>query len=242
MSVFTGNLVTHLATSLDVDVSDVEKALDSFTGAKTIEKKKIPSLEKATVLDTSKPKKTDETHPCERVKKGKTDPCGKNSTHYIVVEGVNHYYCGNTTGCYPIEMKARAKTELQAVKEEKSKETKKKTSVPVENQSPISLINKIVQSKKLDCVPKQLSTGETVFMEKTTRALFDKNTQECYGILGDDNTILPVNDKITRWVESQGLIIKSNVKSTPHIKRETQEKTLELTSSEEELALSDESS
>jgi hypothetical protein len=176
--------------------------------------------------------KTNEKHTCERVKKGQTEKCGKNAMRFIEDGNKKRWYCGTEkAGCYLSELNVKAKkdSEKEAIPANtKTASTKKSSSVPKtntdrkllsENKSK-SLVQTVI--KQLDILPKKVN-GKTIHMEKVSRALIDPQTREFYGILDEDNqTILPLDAKTIKMIESSGHTIRQEkVVKTQHKSRET---------------------
>ena len=176
--------------------------------------------------------KTNEKHTCERIKKGQTEKCGKNAMRFIEDGNKKRWYCGTEkAGCYLSELNVKAKkdSEKEAIPANtKSASTKKSSSAPKtntdrkllsENKSK-SLVQTVI--KQLDILPKKVN-GKTIHMEKGSRALIDPQTREFYGILDEDNqTILPLDAKTIKMIESAGHTIRQEkVVKTQHKSRET---------------------
>jgi len=242
MSTFGSSLAAHLAKKLDVSIEDVTEALESFNPTsepvsskkKTEPKKVVAPPPKKQVKDAPVAKKTDKTtekHLCERIKKGQSEKCGKNASKCIEDGKKKRWFCGTEKGgCYLSELNILAKKESE--KESVSKNAKstatKKSSAPKTNEDrkvssevkSKSLVQKVI--KQLDILPKKVN-GKTLHMEKISRALIDPNTREFYGILDDDNqTILPLDGKTIKMIESAGHTIRQEkTVKTQHKSRES---------------------
>lgn len=243
MSTFGSLLAAHLAKKLDVSIEDVTEALESFSPKsepmvvskkKTEPKKAVTPPPKKQVKDAPVAKKTDKTvekHLCERIKKGQSEKCGKNASKCIEEGKKKRWFCGTEKGgCYHSELNILAKKESE--KESVSKNAKstatKKSSAPKTNEDrkvssevkSKSLVQKVI--KQLDILPKKVN-GKTLHMEKISRALIDPNTREFYGILDDDNqTVLPLDSKTIKMVESAGHTIRQEkAVKTQHKSRES---------------------
>ena len=209
--------------------SKKQPAKEDAPSKKSTTKEAAPPPKKSLTKEDTK---TNEKHTCERVKKGQTEKCGKNAMRFIEDGNKKHWYCGTEkAGCYLSELNIKTKkdSEKEAIPTNtKSTSTKKSSSVSKtntdrkllsENKSK-SLVQTVI--KQLDILPKKVN-GKTIHMEKVSRALVDPQSKEFYGILDEDNqTILPLDAKTIKMIESSGHTIRQEkVVKTQHKSRET---------------------
>jgi len=252
MSSFGSSLASHLAKKLNLPIEDITEALESFGGgtvsggsssekkaSSTQKKSTIPPKKQTTTIvpPPKKQAKNDDTklaekHTCERIKKGQSEKCGKNAMRCVDDGNKKHWYCGTEkAGCYLSELNIKAKkdSDKESVSvNNKSTGSKKSSSAPKTNvdrkvlsdNKSKSLVQTVL--KQLDVLPKTVN-GKKLHMEKTSRALIDPQTREFYGMLDEDNlTILPLDDKTIKFIESGGHTIRQEkTLKTVHKQRET---------------------
>ena len=129
MNFLREDLLNHLSKELEIDVDDITQAFETFTlsspkSAPKGSKAKVSTVKGKVVTSkvnyaTTKPntkvinKKvttvTKKGHECERIKKGQTEPCGKNALRSIKDDDGEHWYCGSekSAGCYKSELNLR---------------------------------------------------------------------------------------------------------------------------------------
>lgn len=276
MASFGKLLATHLASELEVSVKDVTTALENFgldehalssdespePQRKPIKKKNVPPTKDRPVVDKPKESKSSdselskEVYPCERVKRGQPDSCGKNSRRFVEgKDGSKHWYCGGEkSGCYPIALKATSEKSLESSSTKKptkggqkeSSSKKPTTNVgrkALADERSESLLRKVTQTKKLHAVSIRTESHGKLYYDKKTRILFDNQTQEAYGVLAEDkDTINPLDDENIRWLEANGYLIRpTTTKSKPPSKKPkaTPKKKASKPESEDELELGD---
>lgn len=243
MSLFGVALADYLAEKLNTSVEDVTDALNSFSDNFDTAPTVKPSSKKATEQKAKPPPKGDtkkatstkstsktntQKHACERIKRGQTEPCGKNASRSIGTGKNEHWFCGSDkSGCYRAELNEQAKKSLQekntksntsqktnARKEDTKPQGKGKTNEErkaiADNKSK-SLIHSLLKDIDID---KKKVNGELLYVERTKRALYDREKDEFYGILDKDGeTILPLTDSVTKWLEAHGKCVRRpNVK------------------------------
>jgi hypothetical protein len=170
-------------------------------------------------------KKSESTvHKCERIPRGKSEPCGKTAKKSIEVDGKLRWYCGTeNAGCYHSILGSSNKKE----KNEKSIVLPKKTSEDVKSQS---LVHKFVKKESI-FTRSVMVNGEKTHIHPDTRVLFRRNGK-AYGVLDkDDKTILSINDENVRWLEASNIEIEG--KQTK--KEEEEEENEEEIVSEDEI-------
>lgn len=268
---FERRLAQHLSSKLSVSINDVEEALNSFgidnldpisnkIEEKVIQKKRIPEksdilLENEENFDKTK-KKNDEQHLCERIKRGHDEACGKPAKRYLEINGKQKWLCGGEkSNCYYAEKKLQTVSEMNKSTLVSKEITKKQ---PITNaaikknltdnkakskESVKALIDRVIPESELNLKTIKTSKGETLCINMRNRALYDENTEEFYGILGDDNeTILELNKETIRWAETSNFTVridKSKVQQN-HISRDPPKK-IESSASDGEINdLSDE--
>jgi len=209
MADFQTRLVKHLSSELNCKSTDVTKALNTFTTPTKVQKK-TPVVEK---------------HTCERVPRGHDEPCGKRAKNEIeLTDGTKHWFCGTLkSGCSKsvwntIEKEKQNKAAESIFKEtivaKKSTNTGKDRKKKADKKTESFLKKKkIVRENKLQCKKIKTKTNGAVYMDFTTRILFDQNTKEAYGILGKDNdTILPLGKREKDWIELHNFSFKQKFK------------------------------
>jgi hypothetical protein len=262
MSLFGTALADHLAEVLDASVKDVTDALNSFNPSEENTKngktsstkaevkskskepeKKVPTKTTANNTNEKKSTKPAEKHTCERVKRGSTDPCGKNASRSIGTGKNQKWFCGGEkSGCYQAELNAAAKkdTENKAIakntKEVTTKETVKSKAQTAKtnderkkasDDKSKSLVHEVLKNM---VVVKKTINGQQIYYEKTRRLAFDNDKQEFYGKLGSDGKIEQMTDDDVKWVESRGYTIRqeSNKSQAKHKSREKEDTKKEI--------------
>jgi hypothetical protein len=238
MSLFTQTLVDHLAKELSVKDTDIYDALDSFCGVENAEKDskkdisvkkskgtsvssitkiKIPENKKTELKTTKKSsdKPEKDKHFCQRIKRGQTDECGKNATRSLQIRGKTMWLCGSEKSCcYFAELKNQASasvSEGQNKNLSKNKKndsaTKKVTKEPPKK--PTSILETVLQQKRIDTISVQTKKHGKLNMEKNKRLLVDRHTKEFYGVLDEDGeTIKELSKKDIAWIESTGHCVR----------------------------------
>lgn len=218
MSMFTSALSAHIANELNVNVEDVTKAMNTFiinSGQNTGVMSKETLLETTHVsVNTASSSKNSEKYPCCRIKRSKTEPCGKPSTKNID----DKWYCGSMkSGCYSIMIKNSAKKSIDNERVSTISKTREVTAKPTTNieRSKISekisnnLINKVIKKDTIITSSITNDDGELLHYELEYRILFDKNTCEAYGVLDEDNnTVNELTDHNKRWLEAHNCKIR----------------------------------
>jgi len=282
MSLFGAALADFLAETLNVSVSDATDSLNSFIsndGSEFINKKNPPKsstqkIVKEPIKNTKPAAKTSnktsnnssvkvpvnkpaEKHTCERIKRGQTDPCGKNATKSIGTGKQQKWFCGTDKGgCYQAELNAEAKKNIEkkavgsnATKNKApqskskvnvSKKTNEERKIISDNKSK-SLVHDVIGKLNIN---KKTINGEVMYIERTKRLLFDYENKEFYGVLDDDNkTILPISDENVKWLEARNQYVrqdpnvklqdkhKSRDKATPQKEKSKAEKATKNTKS-----------
>jgi hypothetical protein len=226
---FSKKFIIHLATELNVEPEDILLAVNSYGESypKSQEEQVLPSKK---VLPPKKvgekkeiPKKEVLTiNKCERIKRGKEEPCGSNAKLSIKSEdGVEHWYCGTLkSGCYNSILGAsKRQTKTVPLNTTKSENVgnKPKSNEPMKvkkdftNVKSKSLLNSVIQKKDLIIKSIEIKNGK-LWIDHATRILFDRKTEEAYGLLDEDNeTILELSDKYIRLLEASNILIKKKV-------------------------------
>jgi len=262
ISVFSTEFLEHLAAELGCETSDIEKAISSFGEAAPAPKpvkparKRVPAKAKASAAkkkansssgsasqnesesesEDSKPSASesdDEKHTCDRVPRGKTDPCGKNAKNKVDDEGSVFWYCGTErSGCYKSILLAQKRQKKVAASKPKGKAPAKKAPAPKTTTKPKakkpttnagrktasdtkskSLVHKVTKRQKLD-IKKVKVGGKVLWVDSQSRVLFDRATQEAYGVLAKDNkTTEPLSEENIRWLEASGVAIRTEAET-----------------------------
>lgn len=246
MSVFGNNLAKYLSKTLGVSQDLVIEALNNYNAGnvaikedvkKTVEKedkkedvKKNKKVEKEkeeeVITKTTTTAKKSEQHTCQRLKRGGII-CGKPANKQYPAN-TGKWYCGTEKSlCYSIELKNAVKSNPLIIEEaetvsskDKSKDTKN-TKVKTENDVK-SLINKVIARKQIDVIEKSTKNGKKIFVDRNSRALYDKENKEFYGILNEDDSIAPLPDKLVKELEGSGFYVrKEPTKANVYQKRDT---------------------
>jgi hypothetical protein len=235
--IFSDMFVIHLATELNVSQCEVNNAINSFlipivqnlNEPVSISKKVIPPRKCSEKKESVKtPVLTINT--CERKPRGKSENCGKTAKMSIKSEdGVERWYCGTEkSGCFK-SIKSSVKRQAKVVplktplvtnvnKPPTLKDKKDFTDVKSR-----SLLNSVLQKKDL-ILRSIMVKNEKLWVDHSTRILFDKKTQEAYGILDKDNeTILNLTDKEIRLLEASNTLIKKQIVKNEEIVVENKE-------------------
>lgn len=147
---------------------------------------KKASDDKSIMKKTANNKKKD-VHPCERIKTGQHNPCGKNARNELK----GHWYCGTEkTGCYKSALG-------ESNREEK---TKKK---------PIMEPAKKPNTQKIKSISHlQLREVNGYWVDPETRIVYNKKGSDngiAYGVLKSDNeTVGKLSDANKRLIETAG--------------------------------------
>ena len=164
----------------------------------------------------SQKKGNSDVHKCDRIPRGKTEPCGKNAKNKVKSDGT-HWYCGTEkSGCYKAIMNAVNKSNTKSAPKGKSKAPAPKTNAGRKSSSDVkskTLVDKL--SKKSVINPRKIKIGkETHYVDSETRILFDKVTKEAYGELSKDKkSVVPLSKKNIKFVEANGLKIREEKQS-----------------------------
>ena len=203
---YTPKFLKHIANEVNCDVKELENAIESFS---LTSDEPIVSSKK----EKSKTKSAEKDHTCERIPRGKTDPCGKKAKN----NADGHWYCGTEkSGCYKSILGALTrKTKADAAKPlatttrgPKKKPTlkEKKKNADAKSQN---LIDRVIKRKKLQL--KKITVGGKVrWIEHNRRILIDRATNEAYGELSKKNKIVPLSDKNVRFLESSNISIRKD--------------------------------
>ena len=275
MSIYFGKeFFDHLSETLDVDSEKIKEAFDCYSvdrvplskskakcsDVSTSKSKKVhePSEEddtkkfiKSSVEKASSKKAASKSsHTCERIPRGKSEPCGKPAKNSIDVEGEEKWYCGSEkVGCYhsvlssvsKVEKGNKAKKVSKANDSDEEKKpakqvTKQPAKSPKKTQAEIksqSLIHKII--KKDNIVTRTiLVKGDKLHIHPESRVLFRRDGV-AYGELHKDNvTILPISDSNVRWLESCNTKIEQISKNERSDEESEEEELDEVSHSESE--------
>jgi hypothetical protein len=194
---------------------------------KKVEKKEVEKDKK----DDKKVAKKSESHTCERIKRGGI-VCGKPANKQYPA-GNGKWYCGTEKSlCYSIELKNAVKNnppldESEAKTTNSSsdfigKSTKNNTKVVKSESDVKSLINKVIQRKQIDVIEKVTKNGKKVFVDRNSRALYDQENKVFYGMLDEDDSIVPLTEKLVKELEGSGFYVKKEqTKANVYQKRDT---------------------
>ena len=258
---FTKNLAKHisLTLNLNVELSELEEAIDSFGISERSEQQLSEREEsneckkKSKVISNVKLPKTknvskekEEVKTCERTKRGQKKPCGKPAKKFIESEGEKIWLCGTEkTGCYPVKLNEMKKVNEKKVQEKMRKSvlnSDSKVNVS-ENKKPIgNVFDKMVKLTKkpmISVISTEDENGNQVWIEKEKRYLFNKETSEIYGKLSEEGGRLELNDEDVKWIEGHNLNISSKLRSIDNDNddNEEEEEEEEEESSDEESIL-----
>lgn len=260
MSQFGSSLANHLASSLGVSVADATDALNSYLNESgegdvnpTPPKTKKSTKEQPTKTKNEPPKASESTknsakakaakpgekHSCERVKRGATEPCGKNAIRSIGTGKQQKWYCGSEkSGCYQSEINAaaRLKTEQKNITEntsakgvKKAADTKKvsaKTNEDRKQQSDNkskSLVHDIIGNKLT--VAKRVIDNKQIFYEKSRMLAYDNDKKEFFGKYSDKfKTVSPMSDEDSKWIESNGYTVRPPLNAKMQDKHKSRDK------------------
>ena len=145
-----------------------------------------------------------EVHTCEKIPRGKTDPCGKKAKRSY--EG--KWYCGTEkSGCLKSIINKATKVQKSGSTNEKpmTKKEQKKSISDIKSQV---LVHQITKTQKLS-VKKLIIKNKVYWINHASRVVFDREKREAYGKLDKDNiTIKKLDDNTVRWLEANGINIK----------------------------------
>jgi hypothetical protein len=202
---FTG-LADHIVASLyeesyEIPVESIQAALDSFVQPE--------SQDEETGVEEP------ETHTCEKMVNGATPYiCGKSCKNevggmwYCGTENSGHYKSALTA-----EKKASSKGKPQAKTMPKGKITAK-AKVAGKSSALASKIRKLEEISFHEVVP-----GSDIWVESDFRIVADPQTNEAYGILGEDNeTIMELTPESIVFLEAHNLSVREDAKPTPKSK------------------------
>jgi len=230
MNNFQACLAEHLAKSLELEVTDVVEALNSF-GSPQDPKKTSKSQPKKS---SNKGKEKAEIHTCERKPRGKNELCGKRAKNQIeLLDGSKHWYCGTEkSGCAKSMRtylkRERNKKAVEEISKESIDKSKKKGSTTAAERKK-NADKKVIEFLKKKGIPKvtlnakkvETETHGAVHMDWEYRVLFRPIPGQkggiAYGVLDKDNdTILPLGKKEKTWLDSIGIKFdEEKVKETP---------------------------
>lgn len=211
MSLFSKQLVNHLSNELDCDKEDVENALNSFLPSSKPEK---PVKEEV--------KKSSKNATCERIPRGRTDPCGKGAKNSLIdLEGVERWYCAPCYKCAQNKIqREKEKNASETIAKEAPKPGKKKTTNSTQKERKKEadiksevLCRKVTRTNRINAKRYKTKNGTTVFMDRDTRILFEpaKNkgdSPKAYAKLDEDEEIIDLEDKEIRFLEANNVTIK----------------------------------
>lgn len=187
-----------------------------------------------------------EKHTCVRVKRGQTEPCGKNAKN----EYDGQWYCGTEkSGCYKCIIGAAARKSANdnpSIKRTSGSSKTSKSTGTLEDRKKNAakksqtLIQKVNESRILNIRKVEMSNGKSVFMEEETRILFNPKTKEAYGKLNKKQTeIKKLSDENIRWLEANNHSIKQEESDDESEDEEEEGSGGEMSESEEEDEMSD---
>lgn len=212
---FLDNLVKHLSEQLDKPEEDIRNALDSVctqTTSSASKPVKTTTKKETTTKKAPPAKKTTnvkvETHTCERVKRGKTEPCGNNAKNC----DDDVWYCN---ACYKVQIK---KKETPTAKNQKVKnnDTKKDKKV-------CDLLDTLTKKQQIRMKNKTVNGVEYLY-SPDENILFDKK-HNAVGLYDEKKKIkLPLTKDKIRWCETHNL----------DVVREKKKKQVEVEESEAE--------
>lgn len=228
---FSKQFVRFLCKELDLDQTElrdviekyfkVSKSNDDMTSSESSVEEVKPKSKKSKTKSVKSTKKTknvsDEKHTCERIPRGKSEPCGKNAKNEIEgLDGKLHWYCGTQKGgclksimgaIYRVKNKDVSKTTTKKVVNAK----KPTTNVGRKKVSDIkskSLVHSVAKTQTLSCKKIRVG-GKKLYFDPQTRIMIDRKTKEAYGKLSDDGeTILQLNDKDVRFCNTSNVKIR----------------------------------
>jgi len=212
-----------------VEKKEVEKDKKIEKENKKVEKKEVEK-DKKIEKDDKKVAKKSESHTCERIKRGGI-VCGKPANKQYPA-GNGKWYCGTEKSlCYSIELKNAVKNN-PPLDESEAKTTNsssdfiakptKNTKVVKSENDVKSLINKVIQRKQIDVIEKVTKNGKKVFVDRNSRALYDQESKVFYGMLDEDDSIVPLTEKLVKELEGSGFYVKKEqTKANVYQKRDT---------------------
>jgi len=210
----------HLvAKEHDIDYSTLAATYDKFIASAEHKKiKKTTSTKKGT--PSTKGAK-DANHTCERVLRGKTEPCGKKAKNSVVEDEEVHWYCGTEkSGCYKCVLGAANRAKVSTAKKGMERASTKKKGGNAQRLSEAdiksrALVNSVTGMKTLNIgAVRDKKTGTKYYMESTRRFLVDRNTNSVYGKLSDDKKfkVLALSQSDVKFLEGKGISIKKGTK------------------------------
>ena len=210
----------HLvAKEHDIDYSTLAATYDKFIAS--AEHKKIKKTTSAKKGTPSTKGAKDENHTCERVLRGKTEPCGKKAKNSVVEDEEVHWYCGTEkSGCYKCILGAANRAKVSTAKKGMERTSTKKKGGNAQRLSEAdiksrALVNSVTGIKTLNIgAVRDKKTGTKYYMESTRRFLVDRNTNSVYGKLSDDKKfkVLPLSQSDVKFLEGKGISIKKGTK------------------------------
>jgi hypothetical protein len=221
---FSDEFIKHLAKELDCSPKNIRRAISTYDSSEqaTVVPKKT-KVKKTGKQVTIKKKDDNEKHLCERVKRGKTEPCGKNAQNRLMVNGKEQWYCGpksGNSGCFSVMLKQQANNNLSKQNDEdkEQKTTYKSLTGLKKNKKDSVTKSKDLLTKTIhthDYKPRKVKTkgGETVYADPTTNIVFDRETKEAYGKY-KNKKVIPLESEDIRRLESDGQKIRREDKDS----------------------------
>ena len=135
--------IEHLAVNFNTSSEEVSKVVNSFSDP-TPQKKQLP------------PKKSHvpDKHSCERIPRGKSEPCGKVAKKCVDEDEETYWYCGTeSSGCYKSIIGSTKRQVKAAASKTSSKNPTLQNKKSVANNQSESLIHSVTSTKGLDIKP-----------------------------------------------------------------------------------------
>lgn len=205
----------HFAEKLEVTKSAVKKAIKSFGESTDVS---VSSSETESVV--KKPKKQvrssgdDEKHLCERIKRGQSEPCGKNAKRSIENDdGELAWYCGGEkSGCYSIALKASKQTSLPPEAKKSTDTSPLKTNEERKKYSDLKskeLLKKVNKKEEIKLMKVHSDKYGDIYIHKTTKVVFDSKKEEAYGVYDmSEDQINEIDDENIRWLEANSVKVR----------------------------------
>ncbi len=160
-------------------------------------------------IKTTTPKTQKQT--CDRVPKGKTDPCGKGAKRFINIDGKEMWYCGTeNSGCFKTMLAESKKLdELKTLKQPKIKMTK-----PVDTTNLKSKVLENINANKPPLHFNKIKTSDDklIWVNKDPREIGTRkvrfvsniDTKQIYGTYSASEGISELNDEDCAYLERCG--------------------------------------
>ena len=221
--IFSMDFIGRLANELGIPQSKLLNAIESCSSKSFPEpapvepsQKTVPN--KATKTTKVKTIQNNEKHTCERIPRAKTEPCGKNASRFIEIDGEKHWYCGTEkSACFKSILTAQNRVTKSTASKVPSSAPKggAKTNVDRAKESDIkskSLADKITKKRKFN--PVKTTIGKEIhYVDRETKIAFDRTTKEAYGLF-KDGKIVELEDAQIRILEANNSLIREkSVKS-----------------------------